>query len=185
MSREGSYAKGKAKREEILDAALDVVARYGGELACALRRLKLDRIPEELARLNEDLQQRSHDLENALAARLQRRDHGILTPLSRQISAWQQEGDRIILCCRSARHLNNLRDLLTRHHHQTAEVTPPVYLDDSAIGSSDNPVLLCHHPLNEGFSIPDLKTHLLSEIELFGEMRLFDEFQRVLQSTRQ
>ncbi|KAB2891830.1 MAG: transcription-repair coupling factor [Desulfobulbaceae bacterium] len=103
---------------------------------------------------------------------LQRRDHGILTPLSRQISDWQQEGDRIILCCRSSRHLNNLRDLLTRHHHQTEEIAPPVYLDDGGIGRSDNSVLLCHHPLNEGFSIPDLKTHLLSEIELFGEMRL-------------
>ena len=32
--------------------------------------------------------------------------------------------------------------------------------------------ILCDHPLHQGFSIPERKIHILSESELFGEMRL-------------
>ena len=31
---------------------------------------------------------------------------------------------------------------------------------------------LCDHPLSQGFSLPDSNIHILSESELFGEMRL-------------
>ncbi|WP_338084559.1 transcription-repair coupling factor [Desulfoprunum benzoelyticum] len=103
---------------------------------------------------------------------LQRRDRGILTPLSEQINSWQREGDRIILCCRSSRHMKNLRDLLARHHHLTAEAAPPLDLDQFAGTEAERTVFLCNHPLTQGFSLTDLKIHLLSESELFGEMRL-------------
>ena len=36
----------------------------------------------------------------------------------------------------------------------------------------DQPLFLCDYPLSEGFSLPGLHLHLLSESELFGEMRL-------------
>ena len=103
---------------------------------------------------------------------LQRRDRGILTPLSEQINTWQRQGDRIILCCRSSRHMKNLRDLLARHHHLTAEATPPLDLDQFAVPEIESPVFLCNHPLTQGFSLTERKIHLLSESELFGEMRL-------------
>lgn len=101
-----------------------------------------------------------------------RRDQGILTPLSEQIAAWHREGDRIILCCRSGRHLNNLRELLTRHHHQTTEILAPLHFDEISPTPQEKVVHLCRQPLTEGFSLPELKIHLLSEVELFGNMRL-------------
>jgi transcription-repair coupling factor (superfamily II helicase) len=101
-----------------------------------------------------------------------RRNRGILVPLSEQISLWQQNGDRIIICCRSGRHMNNLRELLNRHHHQTALITRPLILQETGDEAAEKAVFLCDHPLTQGFSIPELKTHLLSESELFGEMRL-------------
>ena len=103
---------------------------------------------------------------------LQRRDRGILTPLSEQIINWQNEDGRIILCCRSSRHMKNLRDLLARHHHLTAEVTPPLDLDQFAVTAAARTIFLCNHPLTQGFSLTDQRIHLLSESELFGEMRL-------------
>ncbi len=103
---------------------------------------------------------------------LQRRDRGILAPLSEKIVDWQRQGDQVILCCRSSRHLKNLRELLERHHHLTAEVTPPLDLDRFTTTEGERTVFLCNHPLAQGFSLTDRKLHLLSESELFGEMRL-------------
>ena len=39
-------------------------------------------------------------------------------------------------------------------------------------------VLLCDHPLSHGFTLPDISTHILSESELFGEMRLGKKSQK-------
>ncbi|RPH39799.1 MAG: transcription-repair coupling factor, partial [Desulfobulbaceae bacterium] len=47
---------------------------------------------------------------------LQRRQRGILMPLAEQITTWQNKGDLVILCCRSARHMRNLGELLSKHH---------------------------------------------------------------------
>ncbi len=115
---------------------------------------------------------RSHQLLKQDIA-LQRRNRGILVPLSEQISAWQQDGDRIVICCRSGRHMHNLGDLLHRHHHHTALATAPLVLTRPGALPEEEPVVyLCDQPLTQGFSLPELQTHLLSESELFGEMRL-------------
>ncbi len=103
---------------------------------------------------------------------LQRRKRGILVPLSEQITAWQNNGDRVLLCCRSARHLKNLGELLAKHHHRIAVVEAPLSLDPPEQPCETGEVLLCEHPLTQGFSLPEARIHLLSESELFGEMRL-------------
>ncbi|KJS03781.1 MAG: transcription-repair coupling factor [Desulfobulbaceae bacterium BRH_c16a] len=103
---------------------------------------------------------------------LNRAKLGILAPLSAQIFQWQKSGDQVIICCRSSRHTKNLAELLSKHSHQIEILSPP--LDLIALGNrGDNRRLfLCDYSLSEGFSLPEKRIHLLSESELFGEMRL-------------
>ncbi|MDP3480698.1 MAG: transcription-repair coupling factor [Desulfoprunum sp.] len=103
---------------------------------------------------------------------LQRRKRGILVPLSEQITAWQNNGDRVLLCCRSSRHMKNLGELLAKHHHLITVIEAPLSLDLAKNPLETGEVLLCEHPLTQGFSLPEAGLHLLSESELFGEMRL-------------
>jgi transcription-repair coupling factor (superfamily II helicase) len=103
---------------------------------------------------------------------LRRAKHGILAPLSEQIYSWQREGDRVIICCRSARHTKNLAELLCKHSHQVEMLAAPLNLKMMPVDGTEHYLYLTDHPLSEGFSIPDLQLHLLSENELFGEMRL-------------
>ena len=42
----------------------------------------------------------------------------------------------------------------------------------SGVDGEEQHLYLVDHPLSEGFSLPDLGLHILSESELFGEMRL-------------
>lgn len=103
---------------------------------------------------------------------LKRAKLGILAPLSEAIWAWQKNGERVVICCRSSRHTKNLAELLTKHSHQIQILEAP--LDLEALGGSLNHELLyfVDHPLSEGFSLSALQLHILSESELFGEMRL-------------
>ncbi len=103
---------------------------------------------------------------------LKRAKFGILAPLIEQISQWQKEGDRVIVCCRSARHTKNLAELLSKHSHKVAILESPLDLESLTAGNKEQPLHLVDHPLSEGFSLPDLRLHILSESELFGEMRL-------------
>lgn len=103
---------------------------------------------------------------------LHRAKLGILAPLSEQIFRWQNDGDRVVICCRSARHTKNLAELLSKHSHQVDLLTPPIDLDQISTASNSQSLYLIDHPLSEGFSFPDLHLHILSESELFGEMRL-------------
>ncbi len=100
---------------------------------------------------------------------LHRRKRGLLAPLNDQLIEWQKQRDHIIICCRSSRHTKNLAELLSKRGHRIAQTEAPLDLD--AIQETDA-LFLCDHPLHEGFSIPDKNIHLLSECELFGEMRL-------------
>lgn len=103
---------------------------------------------------------------------LQRKKRGLLAPLNDQIRAWQEQGDLVILCCRSSRHARTLAELLEKHRHAIEFVPSPLDPLHLATRPSTDSLLLCDHPLSEGFTLVEQKVHLLSESELFGEMRL-------------
>ncbi len=100
---------------------------------------------------------------------LQRRQRGLLAPLTDQLHEWQQQRDRIVICCRSTRHTKNLAELLSKRGYDIEKISPPLQLDTIEVNDR---LLICDHPLQHGFSLPDRHIHLLSESELFGEMRL-------------
>lgn len=100
---------------------------------------------------------------------------GVLVPLVEKITDWQQNGEQVIVCCRSSKHTKTLADLLSKHHRNLEIVEAPINIEKLV---SDNALLLCDHSLSEGFSFPDKKIHVVSESELFGEMRLGGKKQR-------
>lgn len=103
---------------------------------------------------------------------LKRSKIGLLAPLSDQILEWQKSGDQVLICCRSSKHTKNLAELLSKHHHHVEFLESPLSALPKAIPSATDTTFLCDHPLSEGFTLPELRIHILSESELFGEMRL-------------
>ncbi|MFH2124291.1 MAG: transcription-repair coupling factor [Pseudomonadota bacterium] len=103
---------------------------------------------------------------------LQRKRRGLLAPLNDQIRIWQEQDDQVILCCRSNRHARTLADLLDKHQHHIQYLPAPLTPLASSPPNPGKSIFICAHPLNEGFSLVEHKVHLLSESELFGEMRL-------------
>ncbi len=103
---------------------------------------------------------------------LKRAKFGLLAPLSDQIFQWQKTGELVITCCRSSRHTKNLAELLAKHNHRIEILPSPLELDRLPAELDRGTLYLCDHPLSQGFSLPDSKIHLVSESELFGEMRL-------------
>jgi len=103
---------------------------------------------------------------------LHRAKLGVLAPLSEQIRKWQDDDMRVAICCRSSRHTKNLAELLSKHAHEVEILEPPLDLDTLASNGRSQYLSLTDHPLSEGFSLPDEKLQILSESELFGEMRL-------------
>jgi transcription-repair coupling factor (superfamily II helicase) len=103
---------------------------------------------------------------------LQRAKLGLLAPLSEQIQQWQRAGEVVALCCRSTNHTKNLSELLTRYNHRVEQWPPPIELTALARDGDPETLYLCNHPLSSGFSLKESGVHLLSEGELFGEMRL-------------
>lgn len=97
---------------------------------------------------------------------------GLLAPLSDQIFRWQETGELVVVCCRSSRHTKNLAELLTKRGHLLDLLPSPIQVDRLLKELDHKKLYLCDHPLSQGFSLPDSKIHLLSESELFGEMRL-------------
>ena len=108
---------------------------------------------------------------------LKRSQLGLLSPLTDQIFQWQAEGDKVIICCRSPRHTKNLAELLSKHNHDIALLEAPLDLDKLPLLSEEK-LFLCNHPLSRGFSLIEQKSHLLSESEIFGEMRLGNRSKR-------
>ncbi len=102
---------------------------------------------------------------------LKRAKLGLLAPLTDQIFQWQADGDQVVICCRSSRHTKNLAELLSKHNHDIELLDCPINLT-TLPGSADQKLFLCNHPLSQGFSLAREKLHLLSESELFGEMRI-------------
>jgi transcription-repair coupling factor (superfamily II helicase) len=103
---------------------------------------------------------------------LKRSRLGLLVPLSEQISSWKNNGDQVIICCRSSRHTKNLAELLAKHGHSIEVLDGPVNGITATPASNATPLYLCNRPLSQGFSLIEYKLHILSESELFGEMRL-------------
>ncbi len=112
---------------------------------------------------------------------LNRTKLGILAPLSEQIFRWQNDDQRVVICCRSSRHTKNLAELLSKHTHQVEILTPPLNLETLAAEGQVSRLYLLDHPLSEGFSLPERHLHILSESELFGEMRLGGKKKQKLQ----
>lgn len=113
----------------------------------------------------------SHQLLKQAIA-LERTKRGLIAPLSDQIYQWQNNHQRVVLCCRSARHTQNLAELLSKHQHTIELLEPPLDLRGIMQQEDKGQLLLCNHPLANGFSFTEKNLHILSESELFGEMRL-------------
>lgn len=103
---------------------------------------------------------------------LQRKERGLIPPLSDQIRLWQNQGDQVLLCCRSERQTKTLTELLGKHQHQIEILEYPISLSKLSTSRSTDILYLCAQPLSEGFSLSHAGMHFLSESELFGEMRL-------------
>jgi transcription-repair coupling factor (superfamily II helicase) len=101
-----------------------------------------------------------------------RKQHGLLKILAAQVSSWLGDGERVIICCRSSQRRNNLIELLGRFQLAPVPVAAPLELDRLAETSEQAALFACDQPLGEGFSLEEKRLHLVSESELFGEMRL-------------
>jgi transcription-repair coupling factor (superfamily II helicase) len=101
-----------------------------------------------------------------------RKKEGLLSPLVKQASNWLGEGDNVIICCRSERRQKTLAELLGRFNIPLASLEAPVNISELPPLSGQRPLYLSDTPLSSGFSLPLHRLHLLSENELFGEMRI-------------
>jgi transcription-repair coupling factor (superfamily II helicase) len=103
---------------------------------------------------------------------LKRSKQGLFAPLTEQIGQWQEDDGRVIICGRSSRHTKNLADIFSRSGLQVEIIPTPLNLSSLSEKLGHDTIYLCDHPLSDGFSLTDLNLHILSESELFGEMRL-------------
>lgn len=100
---------------------------------------------------------------------LQRKKRGLLAPLADRIAGWQQQGETIVLACRSLRQGEHLRELLDHYQLRTVLQEAPLAIERL----QDKVVVHCfEQPLSRGFDLPEEGLHLLSASELFGEKRL-------------
>ena len=103
---------------------------------------------------------------------LHRKTTGLLGPLAEQIRVWQEAGDRVVMCCRSALRQKTLADLLAGFSFTLTPLHAPIDPGNLPATATEATLFLCDSPLSSGFSLADQRCHLLSESELFGEMRL-------------
>ena len=103
---------------------------------------------------------------------LQRKERGLIPPLSEQIQLWHEQGDHVLLCCRSEQQTKTLTELLAKHQHRIELLTSPINLQKLTTARSTDTLYLTDQPLTEGFSLTHTGIHFVSESELFGEMRL-------------
>ncbi|MDR3089056.1 MAG: transcription-repair coupling factor [Desulfobulbaceae bacterium] len=103
---------------------------------------------------------------------LARRQKGLLPALLEQLGAWREAGETAILCCRSPEFCQALAAMLANLDHAAEILTPPLALESLAASARPGVLYLAEAPLTQGFSLPELKLHLLSDGQLFGAMRL-------------
>ncbi|MGV1099281.1 transcription-repair coupling factor [Thiovibrio sp. JS02] len=99
---------------------------------------------------------------------LQRKKHGMLPELARQVHAWLAAGEQVAFACRTRRHAEHLAELLRQHDLPLTVAEAPASEESLPAGR----LILFDSPLSAGFDLPEAKQHWLSESELFGEMRL-------------
>ncbi len=100
---------------------------------------------------------------------LARKKRNSLAPLVDRLQDWQRKGEPTIIACRSMRQVNHLRDMLKGY--QVTPVSGETPLDLNHLARTDA-LCLVEHPLSRGFDLPELKIHILSATELFGDKRL-------------
>ena len=100
---------------------------------------------------------------------LQRKKRGLLAPLADRIHLWQQENERIVLACRSARQAEHLWEMLGNYQLRTTLLPTPF----EPASLQDPGLIYCfEHPLSKGFDLLSEHLHFLSASELFGDKRL-------------
>ncbi len=105
---------------------------------------------------------------------LQRRERGLIPPLSDHIHSLHDRDEPVILCCRSRQQTQTLAELLEKHQHQVEILKSPIEVNNKNFPKSlhSDILYLCDQPLSSGFSLGSPAIHFLSESELFGEMRI-------------
>jgi len=99
---------------------------------------------------------------------IQRRSQGLLPPLAKVIGDWLEREEPVSIACRSDRHAKHLAELLHQHHLPVSIKETPMDLSDQ----QPDVLSIYPHPISQGFDLPDINLHVLSESELFGEPRL-------------
>lgn len=101
---------------------------------------------------------------------LQRRREGLLAPLAEQMAKWQEEGETVVLACRTDRHAAQFSEFLANHNLTVAPAKSALPADLAELDPEQ--INLFTSPLSAGFHLIDEKIHFLSEAELFGEKRI-------------
>ena len=100
---------------------------------------------------------------------LHRKQRGLLAPLVDRLRLWQQEQERVVLACRSARQARHLQDILANYQIRGQIFPPPC----TAAEPFEPGLVACYEqPLSKGFDLPEERVHFLSATELFGDKRL-------------
>ena len=103
---------------------------------------------------------------------LQRKKHGLLLPLVNKVRRWMAEGGYVIFACRSDRRSRQFAELLTQHGLSVA-VLDGSLREATFKELARDQVFMVSRPLAEGFDLPALNLHVISESELFGVRSLF------------
>ncbi len=137
-----------------------------------------DRLPGQARRIEViDFHQREQKHDRGLNLRLPdhtllrqeidmaRHRSGIIPPLAERIEKWRDHGDHVAIACRSEHHGRQMREILQNHGISST-------LNN---GCFNNEVLdrervnIFTRPLTNGFDVPELGMHLVSENEIFGD----------------
>ena len=136
----------------------------------SFKRLELtDFVPEQSA--HQHIQSKNHRLLKQELSML-RKQQGLLAPLASKVSGWLDDNSNVIICCRSERRRKTLAELFERFNMPLAALDAPVDISGLPAASAKRVLYLSDMPLSAGFSLPHHNLHVLSENELFGEMRL-------------
>jgi transcription-repair coupling factor (superfamily II helicase) len=106
---------------------------------------------------------------------LQRKQQGLLLPLTIVLREWLEKKEPVAITCRSQRHALHLAEILSHYDIPAHVQAPPLEFTSFKQAGQSSAVLLTDQPVSAGFDLlisPDAYMHILSETELFGERRL-------------